>query len=261
MGVDNDASGMAILEKAGAVIDALEHSGEATAAQIAEAVGEPVSSTYRLLASLTGLGWVDQGSKRGRYRLGLFVVRVGGLLEDRLDVRRACEPALEAMRDRTRGTSFLCYRRGEDAVCVDRIGGRDVQSLAMHVGDAFPLYRGAAPLAILAFLPVEEREAVLASFDARRTAGEEIPDRSEIESRIDVTRARGYSVSDEDVTPGIAAIGAPVRNHRGELEGALSLSGLKGRILGEGSEAVEVVLAAASESSRALGFQPEGSAA
>lgn len=257
MGTDTDAAGMAILEKAGAVIDALEAHGETSASGIAETVGEPVSSTYRLLSSLTELGWVDPGSRRGLYRLGLRVVRIGGMLEERIDVRRACEPFLEELRDRTRCTSFLCYRRGSSAVCVDRIGGHDVQSLAMKVGDSFELYRGAAPLAILAFLPPEEQGAILSGFDARRAGGEDLPDAAEIVHKIERTRADGFSTSDEDVTPGIAAIGAPIFNHRGELEGSVSLSGLRERILGEGAGTAEQVLAAARRSSAALGYRHE----
>lgn len=254
MAADEELSGMAILEKAGAVLDALDVAGEATVSRIAEAVGEPVSSTYRLLASLTSIGWVDPGSRRGRYRLGLEVVRIGDLLEDRLDVRQACETVLRDLRDATRTTSFLCYRRGTSAVCVDRVGGTDVQSLAMRVGDSFELYRGAAPMAILAFLPLDERERVLEQFDARRSAGEAIPERTLLEAGIDEARALGVAVSDESVTPGIAAVGAPLLNHRGELEGAISISGLRSRLFAHREDLIATVRRAGERASEALGF-------
>ena len=46
------------------------------------------------------------------------------------------------------------------------------------------------------------------------------------------TRKNGYALSDADVTPGIAALGAPIFNHRHELEASLSISGLRDQILG-----------------------------
>ncbi|MGO1543562.1 MAG: IclR family transcriptional regulator [Gulosibacter sp.] len=253
MAVDTDVAGMAILEKAGAIVNVLESDGERSAAQISESVGEPVSSTYRLLSTLMTLGWVDPGSRRGRYRLGVDILRIGGMLEDRLDVRGAAAPILTNLRDETRNSSFLCLLRRDSAVCVERIGGRDVQSLAMRLGDSLPLYSGAAPRALLSFLPDEELRAVLARFEARREAGEAIPSEAVIRREIEQARAVGYTVSDEDVTPGIAALGAPIYNHRGELEGGISVSGLRDRVLGADANTAEKVKAAAAEISRALG--------
>jgi len=43
-------------------------------------------------------------------------------------------------------------RRGPRAVCVERLEGRAVRSLAMQLGSSLPMYAGAAPLALLAFL-------------------------------------------------------------------------------------------------------------
>ncbi|SJM56510.1 IclR family transcriptional regulator [Gulosibacter sp. 10] len=254
MAGDTDAGGMAILEKAGAIISALESEGEWTAAQISKEVDEPVSSTYRLLSTLMSLGWVDAGSKRGRYRLGVDVVRIGGLLEDQLDVRATAAPVLQQLRDETRGTAFLCVLRRDSAVCVERIGGRDVQSLEMRLGDSLPLYSGAAPRALLAFMPEKERGAVLARLADRRARGEAIPSEREILRDVEAARACGYTISDQDVTFGIGGIGAPIYNHRGEIEGAISVSGLRERVLGVEAAAAERVVVAAREISRALGY-------
>src|SRR4051794_29891495 len=100
------------MSKAGAVVAALEAAGELTAAQLADLVDEPVSSTYRLLQNLTAIGWIEAGSSRGRFRLGVFFIRVGAQLEDGIDVRRAVFPELEKLHAETGLTSFLCYRRG-----------------------------------------------------------------------------------------------------------------------------------------------------
>lgn len=234
----------------------LEKVGEASATEIAAAVHEPVSSTYRLLGSLSALGWVDQTSSRGRYRLGLHVLRIGALLEDRLDVRRAILPVLESVRDRTRYTNFLCFRRGDKAVCVERLGGRDVQDLAMRLGDSYPLYQGAAPRAILAFMPEDEREEFIARVAKQRRKGERVPDPAMMREQITTARKAGFTVSDADVTPGIMAFGAPIYNHRGDLAGAISLSGLRERIMAPENNTADEVLEAARLSSAALGHRP-----
>ena len=157
MDLERDAGGLELISKAGAVLDMLEQHGEASAADLAAAIGEPLSSVYRLLQSLTATGWVDRGSSRGAYRLGLSLMTIGGLVEDHLDIREASLPSLRELVDATGVTSFLCVRRGPRAVCLERIEGYAVQSLAMLLGGSLPLYAGAAPRALLAFLPVAEQ--------------------------------------------------------------------------------------------------------
>src|SRR6476620_7271745 len=79
MDVERDSSGLELITKAGAVLGILEQHGEASAADLAAALGEPLSSIYRLLQSLTATGWVERSSRRGPYRLWLALMTIGGL--------------------------------------------------------------------------------------------------------------------------------------------------------------------------------------
>src|SRR3954451_21611972 len=144
-GNDADTIGIELIAKVDAVLSILERRGEVSAAEIASLTREPLSSVYRLLQSLTGIGWVDRGWHRGTYRLGLLLLTVGSELEDRLDVRDASLPTLKSLLAETGATSYLCIRRGARAVCIERLDGRAVRSLAMQLGSSLPLYAGAAP--------------------------------------------------------------------------------------------------------------------
>ena len=255
--LERDSGGLELISKAGAVLDILEQHKEASAADLAAVLGEPLSSVYRLLQSLTTTGWVDRGSRRGAYRLGLSLMTIGGLVEDHLDIRDASLPSLRELVDATNVTSFLCVRRGPRAVCLERIEGFAVQSLAMLLGGSLPLYAGAAPRALLAFLPVAEQSAILKDTSQQLRDDPPRPDDQDIIADIARIRAAGYSVSDGDVTPGIAALGAPVFNHRGEVQGALSLSGLRGQVLNPASvdDTIELLRHSAGKASAALGWE------
>jgi DNA-binding IclR family transcriptional regulator len=257
MDLERDSGGLELISKAGAVLDILEQQKEASAADLAAALGEPLSSVYRLLQSLTTTGWVDRGSRRGAYRLGLSLMTIGGLVEDHLDIREASLPSLRELVDATGVTSFLCVRRGPRAVCLERIEGYAVQSLAMLLGGSLPLYAGAAPRALLAFLPVAEQSAILKDTSQQLRDDPPRPDDQDIIADIARIRAVGYSVSNGDVTPGIAALGAPVFNHRGEVQGALSLSGLRGQVLNPAGvdHTIELLRLAAGKASAALGWE------
>jgi len=90
----------------------------------------------------------------------------------------------------------------------------------------------------------------ISSVSSRRRAGTRTLDRVELEAftpksfttrkavidELNATRKRGYAISDEDVTPGVASIG-----------------GLREPILGEGSPVLPLARDAAAEISRTLG--------
>src|SRR3954462_10553323 len=71
-------SPVAVLAKAGALLDCLAD-GELTPAELTVRMGEPRSSVYRLIASLSELELIDAGTRRGTYRLGLKLLRLGGV--------------------------------------------------------------------------------------------------------------------------------------------------------------------------------------
>jgi DNA-binding IclR family transcriptional regulator len=251
---DRDGAGLELIAKVDALIGVLESHGEASATEIAQRTGEPLSSVYRLLQSLVGVGWVDRGWRRGTYRLGLLLLTIGGQLEDRLDIRECALPSLRHLLEATGTTSLLCVRRDTRAVCVERLDGQAVRSLAMQLGSSLPLFAGAAPRAILAFLPPAEQRSSLKP--SRLPGDPPRPDATAIQADIERVRRDGFAVSDGDVTPGIAALGAPVFNHRGELEAAISISGLRSQILGSSREAnIELITSCARDVSRSLGQQ------
>lgn len=250
-----EAIGLELFRKANGVLSLLEGGGEWSAQEIADATKEPVSSTYRMLTSLKEIGLVENSLGRGRYRLGLYAMSLGAVCDDRLSLRDSATPWLEWLQSGTTGTTFLMLRRGFNAVCIDRVVGKGVRSLALRLGGSLPLYAGAGPRALLAFLADAERRAVLDHFEEQSQDDPNVPTRRQLERTIEEIQAAGVSISDEDVTPGIAAVGAPVFNHRGELEAAISVSTVRVRLLQDRARTVDLVLEAADAVSRALGYR------
>jgi DNA-binding IclR family transcriptional regulator len=204
------------------------------------------------------LGLVERGSRRGTYRLGLKLFRLGSAVVSRFDERAAALPVMERIHEETGETVFLCVRRGLEAVCIERLDGRRVQSLALRLGGSLPLHAGAAPRILLAFESPEFWAEYLAA-RAPEQLTPNTPTRPDVlYPLLEQTRESGYAVSDEDVTIGIAAVGAPIRDYNGTVRAALSISGVRASILGDDAEAIKtLVIDGASEASRVLGYEPE----
>lgn len=228
-----------------------------SAAGLADSVGEPRSTVYPLLASLQQIDMVEPGTRRGTYRLGLKLLRLGSAVSARFDQRQAAVPVMARIHQATGETVFLCIRVGYEAVCIERIDGRWVQSVALRLGGSLPLHVGAAPRVLLASEPRELWEEYLAR-GPRAFTPRAPTTRKRLVQALEETRRTGCSVSDGDVVLGMAAVGAPIYDHRGSVCAALSMSGPRPTILGQNLEASRaLIVSGASEISAALGFASE----
>lgn len=242
------------LAKAVYLLEQLAEEREATPRRLAELIEEPRTTTYRLLRSLEALDLVEPGSQRGTYRLGWKLMRLGAAVVERLDERQAALPVMERIHDRVGETVFLLVRRGRNAVCIERLEGLRVQSLALRLGGSLPLHAGAGPRALLAWEPEVEWEEY-ADEGLEALADEVPPSAEELFDELRETRERGYAVSDEDVTPGIASLGAPILDYTGAVRAALSIGGMKSLVLGaRRDEFVGLLVDGARDISRTLGY-------
>lgn len=243
-----DVGGLAVLTKADLILSALADGGELSVKELASATSESMNSVYRVLPSLVDLQWVEPGQKRGRYRLGVGFIRLASAAETHLDVRETVRCALEQLHRATRETTYLVVRSDRSGVCIERIEGFEVLSLAMKLGDSLPLHVGAAPLALLAFMPASAREPIIASFEL------DTHQRDHLDQRIQQARTSNVVWSDGDVTPGIAACGAPVFNHLGQVVASISVSGRRETLVAHATRMETEVCQAAQLASGRLGW-------
>ena len=239
-------------------MEALATERVATSARLTELTGEPVSSMYRMLATLSDIGWVEQIEHRGSYRIGGKLLSLASTLTTILDIRRAALPIMTTIHEATGETTFLCVRHGTRAVCIERLDGVRVNSRVLRLGRSLPLHIGAAPRALLAFEDRESWDEYASIAASREDLIHDVGSRSALYTQLEQIRSTGFALSDNTVTPGIAAVGAPIFNHRGQVAASLSVSGLREGILAhpENRESVtNLVLSGAEELSRYLGYQ------
>lgn len=251
-----EAGRVQILDKIAALLDHLAERGELSVAQAADGVAEPRSTVHRLLEGLRGVGYVEPGSRAGTYRLGLKLLRLGASVTRRFDERAAARPVMERLHARTEQTVFLTVRSGFEGVCIERVDGRWVQNMALQLGGSLPLHVGAGPRVLLAGADDAFVEEYLQGATLTRFTPHTIVTAQALRSDVRDTRATGYAISDEDDVLGMAAVGAPIRDHTGRVTATLSLSGPKPTVLGDETDrSLALITQAAAEVSRALGHE------
>jgi len=214
--------------KAVAILRTFTHDQpELSLSEVVQRTGYPRTVCYRMLISLQLEGFVDRNEQTGRYRLGLDLFKLGSAAIAGIDLRSAALPAMRTLSEATNNTVLLVVEHNLQAICIDKVDGDlPIQANVMSIGTTLPLHCGGAPRIILAHLPRERQEAVLAAPLLKRANATNV-DPDSIRARIASDRERGYAIGDEDVAELVIAVGAPIFGQGGRLEGAISVGGLK----------------------------------
>jgi DNA-binding IclR family transcriptional regulator len=214
-----------VLGKVSAVLDLLlDEPRELRLVDVERRLGMSRSTAFRLLGSMEHEGLVDRDPATGGYRLGLRLMQLGMAVSRRLDLREVAGPALAELTAATSQTAFLSIRRHFEAVCIDRVSGSHVDVLALMLGGALPLHVGAAPRVLLAAMEDAEVDDYLRSEPLRPLTPHSLTTRDALLHDVEQTRARGYAFSQEDVSPGVSALGAPIRDRDQRVVAAVSIS-------------------------------------
>jgi IclR family acetate operon transcriptional repressor len=240
---------MGILQKSSDLIGLLAARGPLTPADIAEEIGMPRSSVYRFAEALGQIQMVET-LPDSRVKISLRWLRLADAARAAMAEWAGARTVLDELASDTGQTTFLSVPRGDQVVCIDWSQGRGINVLILKPGRALPLYAGAAGRVSLAFHEDPTAYLTQAPFPAftRRT----LQTAKQLRRDIDSIRARGFSISDEDVTDGIGALGVPLFDANGRLRGALSLAGLAADIRSSRTELVDHLHASASVLSAAL---------
>lgn len=248
--------GPGVLLRSDRLLRLLEQHGESSVRDLAERTGEPRTTVYRLLAQLRAIGMVEEGARHGTYRLGIRFLALADAVHARLNLHEAAVPTLALLRARSEETVFLCERRGDRVVCVQRIDGALVGVLALRLGGSLPLHAGAASRAVLAHLDPAEWQRYVAGEPLEALTPRTLVASADLAEDAQRVRASGAAVSDGDVTDGVAAIGAAVFGADGRVIGAVSVSGVRPAILGDAHDALAgAVIESARSISAALGHR------
>jgi DNA-binding IclR family transcriptional regulator len=206
-------SGIGVLDKAVGVLHTIAES-PCGLAELCERTGLPRATAYRLAAALEVHRLLARDDE-GRWRLGPAVTELAARVNDPLLAAGAA--VLPALRETT-GESVQLYRReGTSRVCVAALepaaGLRDT----VPVGARLPMTAGSGAKVLLAYADATVQKAVLPAAKFTDRALTEV-------------RRRGWAQSVAEREPGVASVSAPVRDGRGVVIAAISVSGPVDRI-------------------------------
>jgi DNA-binding IclR family transcriptional regulator len=204
--------------------------GPVPASTIAQALGLPRSTVYKLLGVLTELGFVLHFPEARRYGIGLAAFELSSGFSRQEPLARLGRPILASLVDKIGESAHLAVLHGRDVIYLVEERAPRRPALVTDVGVRLPSHLTASGRALLATLPASQLRALFpdpSAFVQRAATDPEgerppamHPSRTvssyrELSRLLAEVRAQGYAAEDGDVTEGLASVAVAVRDHTG----------------------------------------------
>jgi DNA-binding IclR family transcriptional regulator len=163
-------------------------------------------------------------------------------------------PLLRSLQRATGETTTVSALVPDGRVYLDQVESPREIKMTVEVGRRFPLYAGSSSTCMLAFLPEDEQDAVLAA-DLAPLTSRTVTSADRLRRRLAEVRRSGYARSDGERQEGAGSMAAPVFGFDGTVVGAISVCGPADRIDTQARERwVPLLREAADSLSRSLGW-------
>lgn len=182
----------------------------ATPAEMAEDLGWPRSSTFKLVGTLAAKGYLYEPHARGGYYpsprwlvLAEAVTRAEPLPEM---FQRLARDLMEA----TGETTAIAAPAGVFATFVDVAESRQPVRYFAEVGDRVPIHAASAGRALLAQMSQDERERLYRKIDFVAHSLTTPTSAAEVEAKLERAEQRGWHQSNVEYTPDLAGVAMPL---------------------------------------------------
>lgn len=247
--------GVQVLERAAQMLRALSAEPKGlTPIELADRVGLPRSTAYRIVGTLSSEGFV-RVSPGGKLSIGPGLISIAAA--GRRDLRHEAAPYLERLSHELHETVELVVLDGAEALFTNQfVSSRSLRVVA-QVGARFPLYCTACGKALLAELTPAEALRLIPARLEQHTPHTNL-DREHLLEELTTVRAAGVAYDHQEHTIGVSAVGAAVRDTSGALA-ALTVVMPAARLEGHEEQIAAAVLRVRDEIQRAMDGDAPGS--
>lgn len=234
-----------------------ENGGSLGVNEISRRLDVDKSTTYRILSTLSGQGFVEQDPDTRKYLLGLRVIEVAALKLRTIKLLKVARSAMQKLMIQSRETVHLAVQANGEVMYLDSEQYAGVITVNTTVGGRAPMHSSAVGKALLFCLRAEEVDQILAVKGLQRFTQNTIIDLRKFHQHLQQCREQGYGLDDEETDVGVRCLGAPVFDHGGNVVAAAGISGPTMRMSLERIPILaHLVGECAKEISRLLGFVP-----
>jgi len=212
------------LEKGMKILEAIIDHGELTVTQAANLLEINRASAHRFITTLRDLGYVRK-NQHNNYEATFKMLEMGMKQADKFEIRRMAKPAMRDLAAEFDETVNLGVLDNGQVVYLDKVESRELLRMDSGVGTACNPCATALGKAMLAFLPEDEKAALLNGGCLEPITSNTITDPVRLEKELAKIKRQGYAVDNEELAMDLYCVGAPIFDFNGYPAYAMSLSG------------------------------------
>ena len=242
------------VQKALNLLEALVKSGQPRRlTELSRELGLTKPNVYRLLSTLSVLGYVKKDPLNSLYSPTLKLWEMGSMLVRDVDLVSVAAPRLRKLSNDCHESVQLAVFDAGFVVYVDKVDSPQPLKAIISIGSRVPASVNSTGKAMLAWLGDEALDQ--AAQHVKRYTPLTLVRRKDIEHDLEETRQRGYSINRGEFRAGVCGIAVPIRDRSGGVVAAVGTWGAEKNILGSRREELAyMTMAAARDISQQLGY-------
>src|SRR2546423_10062069 len=200
--------------------------------ELADRLGLARPTVHGLLQTLQSHGFVEQDRHSDKYQLGPGLLQLGYSYLDLNELRARSITYAHHLATRTGAAVRVGVMHGASVVVVHHVFRPDAAFGVLEVGLQLPLHASALGKAVLAFLPAQVLEDLLAEPLARLT--KQTLSESNLRQELKVIRDSGIATERDEAVLGESSAAAPIFDHGGQAGGGRGGGAPTGRAFAPG---------------------------
>lgn len=190
------------------------------------------SVVYRILTTFEKHGFLSQNKSNQKYRLGMKFWQYGLIIEDQINFRDLIQPSMDKLAYKVEETVYLTILNNLEGLSIGISHSDQSIKFDVTIGTRKPLYAGAANKVIMAFLPRDQQNEIIAS-GFQQYANNATSDSKELTASLTEIKKQGWSLTDSEYTKDVLGIAVPLFDNTNTIFGSLNVAGPKYRISDE----------------------------
>lgn len=192
--------------------------------EIVHQTGLNKTTAKRMLSNLTQRNYLHQDAKTKRYRLGLRLFELGGIVFSSFSLRKATAHFMDTLQKETRATVLLGVMMEEQLVYIDKREGNGMIRISSEIGWRRPLHFGMLGMVLMAYMDLADVDVILSKYPLLKHTPHSITDFLKFKQRLENIRKKGYVKESGEAVEGVTGIAAPIRDYTRDVIAALGIA-------------------------------------
>jgi len=224
----------------------------------ARALGLPKPTVQNLVQTLEHLGFLEKNPDTFKYTLGPALFQLGMKYVTNMDLVAVARVWMENLCMQFGEAVHVGMLVGDKIVIVLRVEPESRLMVFPQVGSVIPFHSSGIGKLLFAFMDGARVKDILAKSGMVAFTAKTITTPARFLDELERVRAEGVAFDDEESITGLSCVSAPIRNNRGQVIAAFSITGNADNIRTQREKIVNAARYASAQLSSQLGWKRQG---